>query len=199
MLDDFLVATSEQQPSQSADPSTDSLERLKAAYEAGKTAFERGNYQQSVTQLVTASALANPGSRVGGEIQIWLVTAHEAAGEQSQALELCRKLCHHPDYETRQQSKRLLYILEAPRLKMRPEWLTEIPDLSKIPDSDGRSGGAASRYAAANSTRATEPKPIELPEPPDPKLVNTRDNQFVWVALLLLALVLGALGWASQL
>ncbi len=130
-------------------------------------------------------------------MQIWLVTAYEALGERSQALDLCRRLTRHPDYQTRSQSKRLLYILEAPQLKMRPEWLTQIPDLTNLEAGDGK-GGSASRFTSMAPRRPPEPKPFTLPAPPDPTQVNTRDNQFVWVALGLAALVLGSLVWLSQ-
>jgi len=189
------VSSSTEPPNQ---PSTaDSREQARQYLQAGKLAFERGDYRQSVQQLEQAKALVNPATRFGGEIQIWLVTAYEAAGEQSQALDLCRLLVRHADYQTRKQGKRLLYILEAPKLKMRPEWLTEIPDLSNLSEND-QAGIATSRYTNAKPRRPAEPKPFTLPEPPDPNLVNTRDNQFVWVALGLVALILSGLFWLSQ-
>lgn len=107
-------------------------QELAANYRAGKAAFERGQYRQAVEQLTKASSLAGSSSRLGGEIQLWLVTAYEAAGAQTDAIALCRSLSQHPDTQTRKQSKRLLYILEASKLNLRPEWLTQIPDLSQV-------------------------------------------------------------------
>ncbi len=180
-------------PSNTPDPASNSSQAT-LDYQAGKIAFERGDYRQSVQRLQQACALVDPASNQGGEMQIWLVTAYEALGERSQALDLCRLLTRHPDYQTRSQSKRLLYILEAPQLKMRPEWLTQIPDLTNLEVGDGK-GGRASRFTSTAPRRPPKPQPFTLPAPPDPNQVNTRDNQFVWVALGLAALVLGGLVW----
>lgn len=176
--------------------SSDDLLDIQADYQAGKASFERGDYRKSIQFLERASEKVERASRLGGEIQIWLVTAYEAAGERSQALELCRQMSRHPDYLIRKQSKRLLYILEAPRLKTRPEWLTEIPDLTALSDGD-RDRKGSTQYAAKSSS-VKEPDRQWLVEPADPTKVNTQDNRFVWVALLLGILTLAGLWWASQ-
>ncbi len=166
-------------------------EQINQEYQTGKTLFERGSYREAVEHLLRAIALVNRNSELGGEIQIWLVVAYEAAGHSSAAIALCRELRHHSDHETRKQSRRLLYILEAPQLKRRPEWLTQIPDLGNVKDLDlsQRQGAGAT---PPRSSRAVAPaKPLDLSQ------IKTQDNGFVWVALIAIALILGGLYWFS--
>lgn len=174
--------------------SSDSLETVQAEYQAGKIAFERGEYRKSVQHLEQANALAEAGTRLGGEIQTWLVTAYEAAGQWSEAIALCRVISRHPDLNTRKQGKRLLYILEAPKLKSRPEWLTQIPDLTNLAESDNQD-----RKGFSTSPRRSQPsQPTFQLEPMDPGQVNTEDNRFIWVALVAVVLVLlGSLLWLT--
>ncbi|HEY9907755.1 MAG TPA: tetratricopeptide repeat protein [Thermosynechococcaceae cyanobacterium] len=171
----------------------ENLENLQIAYQAGKAAFERGDYRQSIERLEQATALVSPGSRLGGEVQTWLVTAYEAAGRQAEAIDLCRKLSVHPDYLTRKQGKRLLYILEAPKLQTRPEWLTEIPDLGKLSDRSTAEAAGGSRQTTPSRSTSSQ----ILSEPIDPSQIKTQDNQFVWFALLTVGLVLGGVLWLS--
>lgn len=175
----------------SSDRNTQS-QAVTASYEAGKVAFERGQYREAVQQLSQASAQAVPTSRLSGEIQLWLVTAYEAVGQRSEAISLCRQLHTHPDWETRKQSRRLLYILEAPQLSLRPEWLTQIPDLEQVSESDPKDRKGST---LATSSRPSRPK--QPPEPVDLSQVETQDNQFVWIALLGTVMLLGSLIWFS--
>jgi hypothetical protein len=151
-------------------------------YQAGQIAFERGQYRQAVSHLLAAVAQVQPNTRMGGEVQIWLVTAFEAAGQIPEAKALCQKLSNHPDLDTRQSSKRLLYIMQAPELTRRDEWLTKIPDLSHLEDAEGNT--------AVNNTPILPPKPQDrsLEEryaPVDLSQVNTKDNGFISIALIL--------------
>ena len=181
------------------DPIVQALEKLddpqkrkRAAVEmaAGQQAFERGRYGRAIAHFQLALVLSNPIGARGGEIQLWLVNAYIAAGERDAGLALCRKLVQHPDLETQRQSRRLLYILEAPELELRPEWVTQIPDLSDL-DED-----AAGPYRQKpRKPRRRKPKPE--PEPLDLSQVNTADNQFVWIALIGILLTLGGLVWLS--
>jgi tetratricopeptide (TPR) repeat protein len=169
-----------------------------ADYQTGKAAFARGQYRQSVTHLQRANALANPNSPLGGEIQIWLVTAYEAAGQHDDALSLCRALTRHPHYKTRKEGQRLLYILEAPKLQTRPEWLTQIPDLTNLSEGGPNHRiGTLSDLPMAKSSALKPKPPFELSEPVDLSQVNTEDGRFVWVALIITLLVLGGLLWLA--
>ncbi|MBW4519037.1 MAG: tetratricopeptide repeat protein [Scytolyngbya sp. HA4215-MV1] len=169
--------------------SSDSLSIAKTEYQAGQDAFERGQYRQSVEFLEKASALLSPTSQLAGEVHLWLVTAYEAAGLRTEAIDLCRKMTRHPDYKTRTEGKRILYILEAPQLKRPAEWLTQIPDLNEL-----QNGESKLRQAAGTPTKSTPSQSRYQPiEPADPDQVDTQDNRFVWVALIAAGLVLVSL------
>ncbi|MGB3238774.1 MAG: hypothetical protein WBB29_10785 [Geitlerinemataceae cyanobacterium] len=169
--------------------SSDNLKVANTEYQTGKQAFECGQYRQSVAALEKACALINRNSPLGGEMQMWLVTAYQASGQSQDAIALCRQLSKHPDGQTRQQGRRLLYILEAPKLEKRPEWLTQIPDLSNIEDSaieDRRGSNAPKRQ---RPPRRLQPEP----EPLDPSQIETEDDRFMWGSLVLAIAILAIL------
>jgi tetratricopeptide (TPR) repeat protein len=165
---------------------TESLEIAKTRYQNGKVAFENGKYREAVEQLEKASALLNGNSRLGGEVQIWLVTAYEADGRSEDAIALCEQLKRHPHLETSKEAKRLLYILQAPKLKRPSEWMTQIPDLGVVADNESKI-----RFTGNNTKYKGDKKPQE-PELIDLTQVNTRDNRFIWLALIVIALTLVA-------
>lgn len=170
--------------------STESLEIAKSRYQTGKLAFENGQYREAVENLEKASALLFRNSRLGGEVEIWLVTAYDAAGRTDEAIALCQALQRHPFPETSKQAKQLLYILKAPKLQRPSEWMTEIPDLGTISDNDTKI------RAAAKPGKSSRPAPTE-PEIVDLVQVNTKDNRFIWVALIVIVLTLSYLAWMS--
>ncbi len=167
---------------------TDTVKLATAHYNTGKAAFESGQYGKSVQQLERACALVNRQSPLGGEMQMWLVTAYEAAGQTRAAIALCQRLGQHPSLETRKQSRRLLAILEAPKLVTRPEWLTQIPDLTAL---DVEKTSVAYR-PPTTGRRPSDRLPYE-PEVVDLDKVNAKDNRFLWVAIGLVVVVLGSL------
>jgi len=167
---------------------SEKLEIVQTEYQAGQVAFESGRYAQAVQSLETATGLVDRNSRLGGEVQMWLVTAYEASGNTERAIELCRKLTRHPRQETRQQAKRLLFILEAPKLTIPPEWMVKIPDLAALDENQ-----SISFQANPNADiKYAKPK-AAVPEPVDLSQVNTKDNRFIWVALIAIGLILGGL------
>lgn len=170
--------------------SSDNKEKFRIEYQAGKAAFERGDYRIAVKHLEAASALMKRTSRLGGEAQMWLVTAYEAAGQQAEAIALCEQLTRHPDPETSKQGKRLLYILKAPQLTRPAEWMTQIPDLGAIAESEPKDRRGSNSPVATRNRNLKEPL-----EPVDPSQINTKDNQFIWVALIALSLTVGGLIW----
>lgn len=171
--------------------SSESLEIAKRRYRNGKVAFENGQYRQAVEELQKACALLARNSRLGGEVQIWLATAYEAAGLNQEAIALCEQLKRHPYPETSKEAKRLQYILKAPKLQRPKEWMTEIPDLGKLSDDGSRIRLAASVKKSSQSQEAEEMEFIDLSQ------VNTKDNRFIWLALIVIAVTLSSLVWLS--
>lgn len=166
-------------------PSPQDLAKAKAmqSYEAGKAAFDRGRYRSAIEAYEAAIATINPNTLLGAEVQLALVMAYEAGGNLQEARDLCRKLKKHPDSETRKQSSRILYILEAPKLNPRPEWKVEIPDLSAVEASDGEYQRAA---GGSGKGGTSQPKPPERPSDAEPlKLVEVapQANRFLWFAI----------------
>jgi len=157
---------------------TEREDAFQQAYEKGKLALEYGRYQISIQQLEKAKQLINPYSKQGGEVRIWLVSAYQAANQVQHAIALCQELAKHPSPEIRQQSEQILYVLKAPRLKRPDEWLTKIPDLSQLSNQET----GTSRYRPAGRVKRRQKKQSE-PDI-DPSKINTKDNQFIWVALL---------------
>jgi len=168
---------------------TESLELARTRYQAGKIAFESGQYREAVENLEKARALLARNSRLGGEVEIWLVTAYEAAGRTEDAIALCQQLRRHPHSETSQQARRLLYILQAPRLKRPSNWMTEIPDLAALSDNESKI------RIAAKPRKTSERKPPAEPEFVDLAQVNTKDNRFIWLALIVIGLAISYLVW----
>jgi hypothetical protein len=178
--------TAEQQPQNTA----------QQEWQRGKQAFEAGVYRQSVQALERSLAAADPGSALHGEVQIWLVTAYEAAGERALARELCKAAVRHPQWETRKEAKRLLYILEAPELRRREDWNTKIPDLEAIPSTDEKAWAAPSQYQPTRKPKE-KPQGYVIPAPTDPSQVETEDRGFVWLIVIGSAIVLGGLIWLA--
>jgi len=171
--------------------SEQSLEIARKRYQAGRVAFENGQYREAIENLEKASALLTRNTRLGGEVQIWLATAYEAAGRNEEAIALCKQLQRHPHSETSKQARRLLYILQAPKLKRPSEWMTEIPDLGALSDNESKM-----RLAANPTKSSTKKKPAE-PEFVDLSQVNTKDNRFIWVAITAIGVILSYLAWLA--
>ena len=163
-------------------------EKFQQKYQAGKQALEKGQYRLSIENLEAAKELVAPNSRQGGEVQIWLVTAYQAANQIDRAIALCQELVTHPNTRTREQAQGILYIMKAPVLERPKEWMSEIPDLA------GADQGA-SRYVAAKK-KLVQNTPLE--EDLELSPTDSQDNQFVWFALVLVSLILGSLVWLAR-
>lgn len=172
--------------------SSQSQEIVNTEYKAGLAAFERGQYRQAVQHLEKASALANRNSRLGGEVQLWLVSAYDAAGQRQEAIALGELLKRHPHHEINKQGRRLLYILQAPQLQRPAEWMTQIPDLGTISDNESQI-----KLRVKNDSKKPSPLPEPTREIEDLSKMNTEDNRFTLVASIAIALTLGALIWWS--
>jgi tetratricopeptide (TPR) repeat protein len=170
--------------------SSQSQEIVKTEYKAGLAAFERGQYRQAVQNLEKASALANRNSRIGGEVQLWLVSAYDAAGQKQEAIALGEQLKRHPHHEINKQGRRLLYILQAPQLQRPAEWMTQIPDLGTISDNESQI-----KLSVRNDSNKRSRQPEPTREIEDLSKINTKDNRFTLVALVATGLTLAALLW----
>ncbi|MGD1906837.1 MAG: hypothetical protein ACFB0C_12690 [Leptolyngbyaceae cyanobacterium] len=159
-------------------------------HQAGQAAFERGDYKMAVGCFEQGANLAPANSPLGGDIRLWLVNAYAAANRQEEAIALCETLTRYPDLDVRKQGKRLLYILNAPRLQLKAEWQTQIPDLSRL-EQDGDT--KFSQYKPPAQTVAPKPEP----KPEDLSQMNTEDNGFLWVALIGIGLALGWWWWGG--
>jgi tetratricopeptide (TPR) repeat protein len=173
----------------------DSLDLAKAEFLHGQAAFERGNYRQAVSHFEQAVDLATATTVLGGEIQIWLVNAYSAVDRQADATALCETLTHHPDLEIRKQAKNLLYILQAPALKRPGNWMSKIPDLGEIANEGTPTPGQPRPAGVSQPTAKSTPKADPIPS--DPGQINRQDNDFLWIALASVALLLGGLLWLS--
>ncbi|MEY2977966.1 MAG: hypothetical protein ACO31I_03685 [Prochlorotrichaceae cyanobacterium] len=143
----------------------------------GQKALEQGFPIDAIAAFQAALEQGYPQSYLGGEIQIWLATAYEAAGQHQAALDRCRQLRSHPHASIRKQSADILYIWEAPALQTRPDWVVNIPDLSRVEDNPAPTVGAG--------VNRQKQRPKKEPVEPqiDPASINRKDNQFVWVGL----------------
>ena len=156
-------------------------EEFELYYQEGIAAFESGQYRLSITKFEQAIKLIGNYSQAGGEAKMWLVNAYLAGGESEEAIALCEELVTHPHHQIRQKSVDLLYILKAPQLKRPKEWMTEIPDLNSASE-------IKPEYSHSSDKKSIQPKPqIELV---DLSKVNTKDNKFIWLALILTLLTI---------
>ena len=174
------------QPSQS--PQT----QVQKTFQLGQRAVESGQYRQAIVLLCQALAMAGDSTPQGGDIQLWLVTAYDAAGQRDQALTLCRTLTTHSCWTTRKQSKRILYILEAPKLTLHREWLTEIPDLTAVQGESQRGGITRDRPRAAPKPQGYKILP-DLNEGEDDGQVGSSENGFIVFSMVASAFILLAL------
>ncbi len=161
-------------------------EQFHLYYETGKIALERGNYRLSIENLEQAIELIGAGSLLGGEAQIWLVTAYQAAGRSEDAIALCEKITVHPHSRIRDKAIDVLYIMKAPRLERPQEWMVEIPDLASTESSNPQ-------YLATKPTKGNKIKKKRVVPEVDLSQVDTKDNQFIGVALIVIVLALGSL------
>lgn len=161
-------------------------EKFQVYYEAGKLALERGNYRLSIKNLEKAIELIGAGSLLGGEAQIWLVTAYQAGGQEEEAIALCEKLTAHPHFKIRDKASDVLYIMKAPKLERPQEWMVEIPDLASTENT-------SPQYLTTKPTKGNKIKRKRVVPEVDLSQVDTKDNQFIGVALIVIVLTLGSL------
>ncbi|KAF8073247.1 hypothetical protein HT031_000908 [Scenedesmus sp. PABB004] len=103
-----------------------------AAYlEAGKKAYERGQYGESLEFLEQAVEMSGKASVLGGEAMMWLALAYQACGRESDCIATYKWLeDNHPVPKVRKQAADLRYIMEAPKLPLGPDERVTIPLLN---------------------------------------------------------------------
>ncbi|KAK9832030.1 hypothetical protein WJX81_000090 [Elliptochloris bilobata] len=169
-------------------------------FTAGKRAYEYGQYPASVELLRSALDTEGPLSPLGGEIQLWLALGLQACGQERECIDLYKSLeATHPSAQIRKQAGQLRFILEAPRLKLRPDERVSVPVLESggrfVPE---RGNYARAHFAAPPPIRRQRPKTLEerfIEEWRPPRLFP---NRYVAVAAVLLALGLACQATAQH-
>jgi tetratricopeptide (TPR) repeat protein len=171
-------------------------ETAKQQYQTAIKNFERGNYTAASRLLEQALAMVNPQTKLGGEIQIWLVNAYEASGKSQQAIALCRQLTKHVDYDVRQSARYVLGIISAPQLVQREGLVSAIPSLDELAlgdPSDRLSLKAQQQIKLKPKSPEAKPE-LDLSIPPQPTIIpNSGRFMAVVMAILLLSLVVWAI------
>jgi tetratricopeptide (TPR) repeat protein len=162
-------------------------------FQQGQYYFEAGRYREAIQSLSQACALVEPNSKAEGEMNLWLVTAYDASGRQDEALSLCRKLTKSPFLDIRKKSRRLLTILEAPKLSIHEDWLTKIPPLEAV-NEPGRIQGIA---RPVPPPKPSPKKPVIDDQEIDLSQVRTHDQGLVVLTLVLILLLGAGLFWMA--
>merc|ERR1719486_120019 len=82
--------------------------------------MKRGEYKLAVTAFTQATAAAPGGmtGRKGGQYAVFLAQALQAADRKKEAVGLLKRCESHPDKDVRKISEEVLYIMQAPELKL---------------------------------------------------------------------------------
>ncbi|KAJ4823297.1 hypothetical protein Tsubulata_028572, partial [Turnera subulata] len=96
-------------------------------FDLGQKAYGRGMYSRSVEFLEGALTIISRSTLFGGEIQIWLGMAYEANGRHEDCIDLFKLLKTHPSFSIRRQAADLLYIYQAPKIKISKEEMLTFP------------------------------------------------------------------------
>ncbi|CAD7702338.1 unnamed protein product [Ostreobium quekettii] len=163
-------------------------------FELGKLAYSRGQYDAASKLFQNAVAKVGANTLTGGEAQLWLALAYQALGKEDMCLELYKDLKENHDCKSvRKQATSLLFIMEAPKLKISSEEKVKIPVLSNLERATGRARYSASASAGPVKRRkykqSFEEKFWENYKPP-----IQVSNKYVWAAS---AMVLLSLAWYS--
>ena len=99
--------------------------------------MQRGEYKAAVTAFTRATAAAPGGlsGRKGGQYAIYLAQALQAANRKKEAVGLLRRCEAHPDRDVRKISESVLYIMQAPELKLDEDTFVKI-DRSALEETD---------------------------------------------------------------
>ena len=117
-------------------PPTEEHERL---FEQGIALMKRGEYKMAVKAFTQATAAAPGGltARRGGQYAIYLAQALQAANRKKEAVGLLKRCESHPDADVRKIADNVLYIMQAPELKLESDQFMSIPSID-LSDDWGR-------------------------------------------------------------
>lgn len=109
-------------------------ERRKTAelmYELGQKAYGKGMYRRSIEYLEGSLTIIPRATLLGGEVQIWLGMAYEANDRHDECIDLYMQLEKgHPNRSIRRQAADLLFIYQAPKIKITEEERVAFPSIS---------------------------------------------------------------------
>jgi len=175
-----------------------SQEEHERLFEEGVVLMRRGAYREAKTAFTRATAQAPGGlaGRTGGQYAMYLAEALQATGQTMDAVELLKRCEAHPDKDVRKAGSQLLYIVQAPELKLSRNNFVSIPDLQDIANKktfvQGTQEPPPAKYSLEWYVQEAERKGKRVTAK-DAEQDDSRAGQGVVVAAILAAAVAGVL------
>ena len=112
--------------------STKGKEEYEIMFDRGNALMLRGEYKLAVKAFTQATVNAPGGmnGRKGGQYAIYLAQALQAAERRNEAVKLLKTCEAHSDGDVRKIAESVLYIMQAPELKLDAEQFISIPKLT---------------------------------------------------------------------
>jgi len=167
-------------------------------FEEGVALMRRGAYREAKTALTQATARAPGGlaGRTGGQYAMYLAEALQAMGQTVDAVELLKRCEAHPDMDVRKAGSQLLYIVQAPELKLSRNNFVSIPDLKGLDNKktfvQSNQEPPPQKYSLEWYVEEAKRKGKRVPAK-DAEQDDSRAGQGVVVAAILAAAVAGVL------
>mmetsp|Transcript_56038 Transcript_56038/g.111244 ORF Transcript_56038/g.111244 Transcript_56038/m.111244 type:complete len:279 (-) Transcript_56038:144-980(-) len=119
---------------------TKAREEYEILFDTGVLLMKRGEYKEAVTAFTRATAQAPGGltGRKGGQYAIYLAQALQAANRKKEAVGLLKRCEAHPDGDVRKIADSVLYIMQAPELKLDEDMFLKITPLEEKDDWNRR-------------------------------------------------------------
>jgi tetratricopeptide (TPR) repeat protein len=110
------------------------MEEYEKMFDRGNELMLRGEYKAAVKAFTQATVNAPGGmaGRKGGQYAIYLAQALQAADRKPEAVKLLKKCEAHPDGDVRKIADSVLYVMQAPELKLGAENFVTIPSLQDV-------------------------------------------------------------------
>mmetsp|Transcript_22067 Transcript_22067/g.34699 ORF Transcript_22067/g.34699 Transcript_22067/m.34699 type:complete len:312 (+) Transcript_22067:1-936(+) len=135
-------------------------ERGEIFFEEAVKAMNRGRYAESVALIEQAVRYAGRESTRGGGFRLWLAQAVYAQGCREGAREGLKALGTHPDSNIRRVAAELLYIYEAPEIKLTKDDFVEFPDMSTITEKFDRKAFRQGEMSKGSYSTYKEKEPV---------------------------------------